>query len=182
MFTHSNFKQMVFALLMTSASMLVSVNAVAWDRDEVDVIGEVICESYKGRVAYCDIDRQGDIVLVEQLSRSQCIEGQTWGVDRRGLWVTQGCRGSFASVVQRQRRGYGGRRGGYAPPQSNATVIRCESYDGQQAYCALPFRGRVQLVNQVSRSACTEGYSWGADRRGIWVSHGCRADFEVRGR
>jgi len=180
MFTQTSFKQIVLILMMSSASMFFSGHAAAWDNDDVDVIDEVICESYKGRVAYCDIDSRGDVVLVEQHSRSQCLEGQTWGVDRRGLWVSQGCRGSFASVVQRQRqRGNRGGGGGYAPEQSHGTVIRCESYDQRQAYCALPFRGRVRLVNQVSRAACTEGYSWGADRRGVWVAQGCRADFEV---
>ena len=179
MITQTNFKQMFLVLLMTSASVLLTGQALAYhDEDDVEVIDEVLCESYKGRVAYCDIDTQGEVVLVEQVSRSQCIEGQTWGVDRRGLWVNQGCRGNFASVVQRQPRRRGG--GGYAPPQQPAgTVIRCESHDQRQAYCALPFRGRVRLVNQISRAACTEGYSWGYDRRGVWVSQGCRADFEV---
>lgn len=179
MFTQSNFKQMFLVLFISSASMLLGGQASAYyDEDDVEVIDEVLCESYKGRIAYCDIDTQGEVVLVEQVSRSQCIEGQTWGVDRRGLWVNQGCRGNFASVVQRQRRRGGG--GGYAPPQQpTGTVIRCESHDQRQAYCALPFNGRVRLVNQVSRAACTEGYSWGADRRGVWVSQGCRADFEV---
>ncbi len=182
MFMHTNIKQMALVLMMTGASMFFSGQAAAWDNDDVEVIGEVVCESYKGRVAYCDIDTRGDVVLVEQLSRSQCIEGSTWGVDRRKLWVSQGCRGSFASVVQRRRghRGGGsGSGGGYIPQQPSETLIRCESNDQRQAYCALPFKGRVRLVNQVSRAACTEGYSWGADRRGVWVSQGCRADFEV---
>jgi len=176
MISHTNFK-LFLLLLISSASIFFSGNAAAWNDDDVDVIDEVVCESYKGRVAYCDIDTQGDVVLVEQISRSQCVEGQSWGVDRRGLWVSQGCRGNFASVVQRQPQRRGG--GGYAPQQPAGTVVRCESYDQQQAYCALPFRGRVRLVNQVSRAACTEGYSWGFDRRGVWVSRGCRGDFEV---
>ena len=180
MFTHTTFKQMFLVLMLASASMFFSSQVAAYD-DDVEVIDEVLCESYKGRVAYCQIDTHGEVVLIEQLSRSQCVEGQTWGVDRRGLWVNQGCRGNFASVVQRQhRRRGGGGSGGYVPPQQQAgTVIRCESHDQRQAYCALPFRGRVRLVNQVSRAACTEGYSWGYDRRGVWVSQGCRADFQV---
>ena len=177
MFMQTNFKQLFLVLLMTTAPMLFCGQAAAYyDDDDVEVIDEVICESHKGRISYCEIDTQGEVVLVEQLSRSQCVEGQTWGVNRRGLWVNQGCRGNFASVVQNQPRP----RGGYvAPQQPEGTVIRCESRDQRQAYCALPFRGRVRLVNQVSRAACTEGYSWGYDRRGVWVSQGCRADFEV---
>jgi hypothetical protein len=30
-----------------------------------------------------------------------------------------------------------------------------------------------------SDSSCRQGRSWGFDRRGIWVDHGCRADFQV---
>ena len=36
------------------------------------------------------------------------------------------------------------------------------------------------MVNQRSGSPCRQGYSWGYDRRGIWVDHGCRADFITR--
>jgi len=35
----------------------------------------------------------------------------------------------------------------------------------------------VQLVRQISRSACIEGQTWGYARNGIWVSQGCRAEF-----
>ena len=35
------------------------------------------------------------------------------------------------------------------------------------------------MVNQRSGSACNQGYSWGFDRGGVWVDHGCRADFAI---
>lgn len=34
--------------------------------------------------------------LIEQLSNSSCIEGDSWGIDRDGLWVDKGCGGRFA--------------------------------------------------------------------------------------
>ncbi|AXC09395.1 hypothetical protein ACPOL_0008 [Acidisarcina polymorpha] len=37
------------------------------------------------------------------------------------------------------------------------------------------------MVRQRSGSACTQGYSWGYDQGGIWVDHGCRADFALGG-
>jgi hypothetical protein len=47
-------------------------------------------------------------------------------------------------------------------------------------YCQADTRsGGVRLVKQRSDSACRQGYSWGYDRSGIWVDHGCRADFQV---
>jgi hypothetical protein len=143
---------------------------------DVEVIDEVLCESVKGRTAYCDIDTRGDVVLAQQHSRSQCAEGHSWGVDRQGLWVNQGCRGTFQSVVQRRRQP---RYAPPPPPPEEDAVIRCESFDQRQAYCALPFPGRVRLANQLSRAECTQGYSWGYDRRGVWVSRGCRGEFVV---
>lgn len=157
------------ALAAVGLSLLTS-SAFAFYGDEF--AEQVICESHRGRVEYCDIDTGGRVVLVEQYSRSACIEGQTWGVNRRGLWVSEGCRGAFGTVYERRSRRDRGYGGGYG-----SAVIRCESHDGQQAYCPLPGRGRVRIVNQLSRAECREGYSWGQDRRGVWVAYGCRAEF-----
>lgn len=159
------------ALATVGLSLLTS-SAFAFYGD--DVGEQVICESHRGRVEYCQIDTGGRVVLVEQYSRSACIEGQTWGVNRRGLWVSEGCRGAFGTVYERRSRRD---RGNYGQGGYGSAVIRCESHDGQQAYCPLPGRGRVRIVNQLSRSECREGYSWGQDRRGVWVSNGCRAEF-----
>jgi Protein of unknown function (DUF3011) len=58
--------------------------------------------------------------------------------------------------------------------------ITCASDDGNRHYCAADTRYGVRMVNQRSGSPCRQGYSWGYDRRGIWVDRGCRADFIVR--
>jgi hypothetical protein len=62
---------------------------------------------------------------------------------------------------------------------SAQTSITCSSNDGRRNYCAVDTRGGVQMVRQRSGSACTQGSTWGYDRRGIWVDRGCRADFVV---
>jgi hypothetical protein len=36
-------------------------------------------------------------------------------------------------------------------------------------------------VRKISGSACYQGRSWDFDRDGIWVSNGCRADFQIGG-
>lgn len=64
--------------------------------------------------------------------------------------------------------GYGGRR-----------IIRCESRDQRTAYCGVDVSGSVRIVNQLSSSSCIQGRTWGADNRGLWVTDGCRADFEI---
>ena len=64
-------------------------------------------------------------------------------------------------------------------PCSAAQTISCSSDDGKRHYCSANGSGRAQLVNRRSESACTEGYSCDSDGRGIWVDHGCGADFQV---
>jgi hypothetical protein len=61
------------------------------------------------------------------------------------------------------------------------STISCNSDDERRHSCTVDTRGGVRLLTQHSGSACTEGYSWGADHQGIWVDHGCRADFGVGG-
>jgi hypothetical protein len=36
------------------------------------------------------------------------------------------------------------------------------------------------MVNRISDASCVKNRSWGYNGRGIWVDHGCRADFSVR--
>jgi hypothetical protein len=62
-----------------------------------------------------------------------------------------------------------------------ADQITCESQQENRQRCPTN-GGDVRLVNQLSRTQCIEGRTWGADREGIWVSGGCRAVFEVQER
>ena len=57
-------------------------------------------------------------------------------------------------------------------------VIRCESSDGRTRECSTN-GGRVVLERQHSNAACIEGRTWGYGRNGIWVSQGCRAEFQI---
>jgi Protein of unknown function (DUF3011) len=66
-----------------------------------------------------------------------------------------------------------------AAPAAKAQTITCASENGKRNYCPVDTRGGVQLVRQRSDARCTQGYSWGFDKRGIWVDRGCRADFVV---
>ncbi len=35
------------------------------------------------------------VQMTNQRSGSPCIQGQTWGYDRQGIWVDRGCRADF---------------------------------------------------------------------------------------
>lgn len=63
-----------------------------------------------------------------------------------------------------------------------AQTLRCESGDGRGRHCAVDTHGGVNLVRQLSRTACIEGRNWGYDVRGVWVEGGCRADLEAGSR
>ncbi len=135
--------------------------------------GQVIrCESANNRYRECAMETRGGVQLVRQLSSTRCEEGRNWGYGRGGIWVDRGCRGEF-------RSGSGGWNGGWS---GSGQRIRCESDNGRTRTCAVPGRGDVRLVRQLSKARCTEGQSWGRDRNAVWVSRGCRAEFEVYGR
>jgi hypothetical protein len=135
----------------------------------------VRCSSDDGERHYCEADTRGDVDLIRQHSEAPCDEGVSWGYDQRGIWVDHGCRAEFVAQPN-ERPDHGGYSGG--PTQS----IYCASDNGRRNFCQVDARGGVQLVKQRSGAACQEGYSWGADEQGIWVDHGCRADFVATGR
>jgi hypothetical protein len=62
----------------------------------------ITCASQGHDHTYCAADTSGGVTLVHQLSRAGCWEGDTWGYDRRGVWVANGCRAEF----QLGRSGY----------------------------------------------------------------------------
>jgi hypothetical protein len=128
------------------------------------------CSSDDGRRNYCDADTRGGVTLSRQLSQASCIEGRSWGYDRRGIWVDAGCRAEFQ---------VGG--GGGWPGVGGGNTIRCESNDGRRKYCDADTRGGVSMIRQVSEASCIQDRTWGYDGRGIWVDNGCRAEFQVGG-
>jgi len=145
----------------------------------------ISCSSDDGHRHYCPADTRGGVQLARQRSQSPCQQGYSWGFDRGGVWVDRGCRAEF-TVNAYQYRGPGPGPGGLAPGfesgfAGQGSVISCSSDDGRRHYCGGNLRGRVRLERQRSESPCREGYSWGSDRGGVWVDHGCRADFVVEG-
>jgi hypothetical protein len=138
----------------------------------------ITCSSDDGKRNYCAANTSGGVQMVRQRSGSPCQQGSTWGYDRRGIWVDRGCRADF--VVNSNAGNRPGRPGfGNGGPGSGQSIT-CSSDNGKRNFCAVNSRGTVSMVRQRSDARCTQGYSWGYDRRGIWVDHGCRADFVVR--
>ncbi|MEO6911479.1 MAG: DUF3011 domain-containing protein [Edaphobacter sp.] len=138
--------------------------------------GQVItCSSNDGKRHYCGIDTSRGVQLSRQISGSACIQGQTWGYDRGGVWVDRGCRAEFFTG-----RGMGGGR----PHGQQMQIITCSSNDGRRNYCAIPpgtNPNSIGMTRQISGSACIQNQTWGVDGQGLWVDRGCRAEFSSRG-
>jgi hypothetical protein len=60
-------------------------------------------------------------------------------------------------------------------------IVRCESVDNRRSWCGMNGGHRIEIVQRLSKASCVKNRSWGYNGRGIWVDHGCRADFRVRG-
>ncbi len=59
------------------------------------------CSSNNGRRNYCAVNTTGGVRMIRQRSGSACVQGSTWGFDRRGIWVDRGCRADFAVGIRR---------------------------------------------------------------------------------
>jgi hypothetical protein len=179
------------ALALALAAVAVPSLGQAHDRyydDDRYGAREVRCASEDHRDRFCPVDTRGGVRIVRQESHADCVLGRTWGYDRRGIWVANGCRARF--VVG--ERGYAGRPGypgpGYDRPGYGRDgyrgrpprVLRCESHDERPNFCRVPGGLReADIRRQLSRADCDFGYSWGFRRDGVWVDRGCRADFVV---
>ncbi|MEO8803351.1 MAG: DUF3011 domain-containing protein [Rudaea sp.] len=58
---------------------------------------EISCSSHNYEYNFCaaDLGRGGHARLRRQTSGSPCVEGRTFGSNRAGVWVVQGCAGIF---------------------------------------------------------------------------------------
>lgn len=127
---------------------------------------QIVCESWAFRRRSCPADTRGGVRLLQQTG-GVCVAGQTWGYGPRAVWVTNGCRAIFAVVP--------GRGGGFPSVPPHGRLIVCASWQFQPSRCAADVVRRPRI--EVIAGTCVEHRSWGWDRRGIWVRHGCRARF-----
>lgn len=156
--------------------------------------GTVSCSSNDGKYNRCNVPWR-DARVVRQDSKGDCIRGQSWGIDQRGLWVDRGCRAVFAEARGGVPRYDSGRTYGRDPGRSRddsygrapsagwdrAIRLNCASQGEGYQMCRVDVgrRGHVRLVKQLSRGSCIQGRSWGWNRAGVWVNYGCRGQFEV---
>jgi hypothetical protein len=138
------------------------------------VFAETIrCESDRGRRHDCSFEGWGRVELIRQISRTDCIEGRTWGTERHAVWVSDGCRADFRLVRRDREDNRDDRR-----DRRSRTVV-CESDSNSRHRCDVDTQYGVRLTRQLSRTDCVLNRTWGYDSRGIWVREGCRAEFTL---
>lgn len=191
-------KKTAFILIAVAGWAFTAAKAPA-QRDNGYGQSTVTCSSDDGSRHYCNADTSGRVQMTRQRSGSRCTQGYSYGYDQRGIWVDHGCRADFAVYSRGNNgnwnNGNGGNwnNGGRDRDRDNGNwqgnggpgavdSVTCSSDDGRRQYCPADTSGRINMVKQRSDAKCTKGYSWGYDQRGIWVDHGCRADFSVESR
>jgi hypothetical protein len=125
----------------------------------------VYCPSDDMGRAWCPADSRFGVRMIRQRSQAACIEGQTWGAGKNGIWVDRGCRADFRVTGDWQSRA--------------AALIYCPSDYMNRNLCPVDTRDGVFIIRQRSEADCVYNRTWGYGRDGIWVDRGCRADFEI---
>jgi Protein of unknown function (DUF3011) len=107
----------------------------------------VNCESFSRDQRVCSMNTSGGVRLVRTFSETPCVQGQTWGLARGGVWVSGGCRAQFTSNAQAGSGRYnngGYNNGGYN--NSNNNNGRWNNNNGVNnaaARCSQAVRSRV---------------------------------------
>jgi predicted porin len=114
------------------------------------------CRAREGERHTCAADTSAGVVLISQAGAASCVLGRTWGFDAKGVWVADGCRGTFAFTDDRR-------------------TAACAAAPGAREVCAADTADGVALVS--GSAACMLGRTWGYDQTGIWVADGCQATF-----
>ena len=125
----------------------------------------VYCASDAMERVWCPADARFGVHLIRQRSQATCIEGETWGYGKRGIWADRGCRADFRVTGDWQSKA--------------AALIYCPSDFMNRNFCPVDTRDGVFIIRQRSQSDCVFSRTWGYDRDRIWVDRGCRADFEI---
>lgn len=79
------------------AEFLIADNGGTYrDRGPSQAMQTLACESDSSRRTYCRADTSFGVQLTRELSLNRCVVNRSWGSDRNGIWVSDGCRAEFA--------------------------------------------------------------------------------------
>jgi hypothetical protein len=162
-----------FAFLLATWAGKPSANApasaTAFQIGSSNGVDTILCESANNRRNYCRVgDPRAYIELAQQMSKSPCVRGQTWGNDGQGIWVDRGCRARFR-VTSNSGGGPGwwNSGGGHRPndqPKVGACFFKSANFTGDY-FCqprgtnisALPpgFNDQISSIRIYGNAAVT---------------------------
>ncbi|MBS0226243.1 MAG: DUF3011 domain-containing protein [Proteobacteria bacterium] len=152
--------------------------------------GDIVsCAATNGERVHCKAEVVGKTVtLVRLRSKTECLRGRDWDADEGGVWVDHGCRADFklteAAVVspageKAQSEPVVATKPAAVVPAPRGLVV-CESWQSRWAHCDADVTQTIRLARQRTNDAqCIRSQTWGVDATGIWVSSGCRGEFQV---
>ena len=129
----------------------------------------ITCQSVGGIQRQCPIPRGATVRMVRQISPTGCKENESWGVGSTFIWVNRDCAAAFEVAP----------RATSAAPSGATTRIVCQSTGNERQRCRVAGAESARLIAQYSSSPCTEGKTFGTGYDHLWVSNGCRGEFEV---
>ena len=90
-------KNLTWLMLLLGILSLSSGSSRAWAQSGITAQNgrNVTCASDDGKRHLCRVDTSRGVTMTNQRSGSPCIQGQTWGYSRSGIWVDRGCRADF---------------------------------------------------------------------------------------
>lgn len=110
----------MFKKFTISFSIILSILSVFPSKASAD---DVACESMNGKLVHCPMDTRNTVRMLRNLSKTDCIEGQNWGVNQSSVWVNDGCRAIFTNG--RSNNNGGGYRDENCPPGFSPSERKC---------------------------------------------------------
>jgi hypothetical protein len=160
-----------------AATLAVGFCTSAW-ADPDDVTSRSTYVNDNGRVVHCVSTESGRTYcgsahmryVIRGTPAPVCVEGHTYGFDDRGVWVTGGCTADFVMSANTVT-------GSSTVVTNSGRIVHCVSTASGRTFCGRP---HTRYVIRNAPPACVEGTTWGFDdEHGIWVTGGCKADFEI---
>lgn len=178
---------MSYALVIALASAATGSPAATVDwrswfkRHPHDVVA---CDAGKGQRVHCKADLVNkNVTLLRQRSKTECVRGRDWDVDDGGIWVDHGCRADFKLSVSTDAEAAPLAPAAATKPPAvvpaRRGVVICESWQSRWAHCDADVTQPIRLARQRTNDECIRSQTWGVDATGIWVSSGCRGEFQV---
>jgi hypothetical protein len=132
-------------------------------------VTRITCESQNNAQRGCPYPSGSTVRFASQISSQPCVLNQSYGISANYVWVAHGCRAVFEVSS-----GVSGGNGG-----SYTSRMTCESQTSGRQICPIAGASAVRLVRQISTAPCQLNRTFGTQFGGIWVSNGCRGEFDV---